>query len=185
MVSLTALWLAILLSAVAVFIVSSVIHMVLPYHRSDYKQLGNEDQVLASLRAAGVKRGLYTFPYCTHKDMKSEAVIAKQKQGPIGTITIYPTGPINMGKFLGMWFVYCLIVSLFAAYLAAHTIAPGAHQLAVLRIVGTAAFLAFGIGQLVNSVWAGQPWSNTLKHVFDGLIYSFAAAGVFAWLWPR
>jgi hypothetical protein len=185
MVSLTALWLAILLSAVIVFIASSIMHMVLPYHRGDYKQLPDEDKVLASLRAAGVKRGVYMFPFGTHKDMNSPAMREKQKQGPVGTITVFPTGPVNMPKYLAMWFVYCLIVGLFAAYLAGRTLAPGAHPRAVFRVAGTAAFLAYGVGQLVNSIWAGQPWSITLKHVFDGLVYSLLTAGTVAWLWPH
>jgi len=110
MVSLTALWLPILLSAVIVFIASSIIHMVLPYHRSDYRQLPDEDKLLATLRAAGLKPGLYHFPFCTHKDMNSPAAQEKYKQGPVGLLTVFPSGPVAMPKFLGMWFVYCLLV---------------------------------------------------------------------------
>ena len=71
MVSLSALWLPIMLSAVIVFVASSIMHMVLPYHRSDYQKLPDEAKVLAALRAAGLKRGLYMFPHATHKDMRS------------------------------------------------------------------------------------------------------------------
>jgi len=39
MIPLTALWLPILLSAVIVFVASFIMHMLLPYHRSDYKPL--------------------------------------------------------------------------------------------------------------------------------------------------
>jgi len=81
MVPLAALWLPIIVSAVFVFIASFIMHMVLPYHRGDYGQLPDEDMVLAALRAAAVKRGLYVFPYCTHKDMRSPALIEKQKTG--------------------------------------------------------------------------------------------------------
>ena len=38
MVPLTDLWLPILLSAILVFVASSVMHMLLTYHRSDYRQ---------------------------------------------------------------------------------------------------------------------------------------------------
>ena len=54
MVSLAALWLPIILAAVIVFIASSILHMVLPYHRGDYKKLPDEDKVSAALRDAGV-----------------------------------------------------------------------------------------------------------------------------------
>ena len=68
MISLSALWLPIVLSAVIIFVASSVLHMLLTYHRSDYRQVPDEDKVMGTLRAAGMQRGLYVFPFCTHKD---------------------------------------------------------------------------------------------------------------------
>jgi hypothetical protein len=185
MVPLTALWLPILLAAVIVFVASSIMHMFLPYHRSDYQRLPDEDKLTAALRAAGLTRGLYIFPYCTPKEMKSPAMIEKYKQGPVGMLTVFPSGPPAMPKFLGMWFVYCLLIGFFVAYLTGSTVAPGAQYLAVFRVAGTAAFLGYGLGHLVNSIWAGQPWSVTIKHVIDGLVYGLLTAGTFGWLWPR
>jgi len=185
MVPLTALWLPIVLSAVIVFIASSIMHMLLPYHRADYSQLPDEDKLLATLRAAGLKRGFYTFPFSTHKEMKSPATIEKFKQGPVGTLTVFPSGPPAMPKFLGMWIAYCLIIGFFVAYLTGSTVASGAPYLAVFRVAGTAAFLAYGLGQLSNSIWKGQPWGMTLKEVIDGLVYALLTAGTFGWLWPR
>ena len=185
MTPLSALWLPIVLSAVIVFVASSIMHMLLPYHRSDYQKLPDEDKVLVSLRAAGLKRGLYIFPFSTHKDMKSPAVIEKYKQGPVGMLTIYPSGPPVMPKFLGQWFAYCLLIGFFVAYLAAHTVLPGAYYLRVFRIVGTAAFLAYGLGNISNSIWKGQTWSMTLKEAIDGLVYALLTAGTFGWLWPH
>jgi hypothetical protein len=185
MVPLAALWLPILLSAIIVFVASSIMHMLLPYHRSDYKQLPDEDKLLAALRAAGLQRGLYMFPFCTHKDMKSPAIAEKQKQGPVGMMTIFPSGPPAMPKFLGMWFAYCLIIGFFTAYLTGRTIPHGAHYLAVFRVAGTAAFLAYGLGNLSNGIWKGQTWSVTIKEVVDGLVYGLLTAGTFGWLWPR
>lgn len=185
MVSLAALWLPILLSAVIVFVASSIMHMLLPYHRNDYSHLPDEDKILAVLRASALKRGLYVFPYCTHKDMKSPALLEKQKQGPVGFLTIVPSGPPVMAKFLTQWFVYCLLIGFFVAYLAAHTLASGTHYLEVFRVVGTAAFLAYGLGNLSNGIWKGQKWSVTIKEVIDGLVYGLLTAGTFGWLWPR
>jgi hypothetical protein len=185
MVPLTALWLPILLAAVIVFVASAIMHMVLPYHRTDYKKLPDEDTVLAALRAVGVTRGVYMYPHCTHKEMKSPAVVEKFKQGPVGTMTVFPTGPVNMPKYMGMWFVYCLIVGFFTAYLTGRTVSPGASYLAVFRVVGTVAFMAYGLGNLVNGIWRGQPWGTTIKEVIDGLVYGLLTAGTFGWLWPR
>ena len=185
MTPLSALWLPIVLSAVIVFVASSIMHMLLPYHRSDYKGLPDEDKILSTLRAAGLKRGLYIFPFTTHKDMRSPAVIEKYNQGPVGMLTVFPIGPPVMPKFLGQWFTYCLIIGFFVAYLAAHTVAPGTYYLAVFRIVGTAAFLAYGLGNISNSIWKGQTWSMTIKEMIDGLVYALLTAGTFGWLWPR
>ena len=185
MVSLTALWLPILLSAVIVFIASSIMHMLLPYHRSDYKKLPNEDKLRDALRPDNVAPGVYHVPHCDHKDMNSPAVREKYKEGPVVLMTVFPNQAPNMGKYLGLWFGYCLVIGVFVAYLSGHTLASGTHYLAVFRVAGTAAFMSYGLGNLVNSVWKGQPWSNTIKEVIDGLIYGMLTAGTFGWLWPR
>ena len=185
MTPLSALWLPIVLSAVIVFVASSILHMLLPYHQGDYRKLPDEDKVLPPLRGAGLTRGLYIFPHATHKDMKSPAVIEKYNQGPVGMMIVFPNGQPVMPKYLGLWFGYCLILGFFVAYLAAHTIAPGTYYLAVFRVVGTAAFLAFGLGPLANVIWKWYPWSFVIKEVVDGLIYALLTAGTFGWLWPR
>jgi hypothetical protein len=160
-------------------------HMLLPYHRSDYKQLPEEDKLRAALRSAGLQPGLYMFPFCTHKDMKSPAHQEKLKEGPVGMLTVFPSGLPAMPKFLGLWFAYCLIIGFFTAYLTGHSVAFGARYLVVFRVAGTAAFMSYGLGNLVNGIWKGQPWSVVLKETFDGLIYGLLTAGTFGWLWPR
>src|SRR6266705_5041220 len=122
MVSITALWLPILLSAVIVFVASSIIHMVLPIHKSDYRKLPDEDKVLDALRSVGVTPGpTYILPYCDHKNMKSPEVVEKFKRGPVGLLTVRPSGAPAMGKFLAQWFFYCVVVSIFTAYLTGRT----------------------------------------------------------------
>jgi hypothetical protein len=185
MVSLGALWLPIVLSAVIVFVASSIMHAVLKYHQSDCHQIPDEDKFLASQRSANLKPGFYVFPYCQPKDMKSPASIEKYKQGPVGFMTVMASGPPAMPKFLIQWFVYCLLIGFFVAYLAAHTLPFGADYLVVFRIVGTAGFLAYGLGHLSDGIWKGQPWSMTIKEVLDGLVYGLLTAGTFGWLWPR
>jgi len=185
MVPLSALWLPIVLAAVIVFVASSIMHMFLKYHQSDCRQLPDEDKLRAALRAAGVKRGLYMFPYGSHKDMKTPAMQEKYKEGPVGFMTIFPSGPPALPKFLVMWFVYCLIIGFFTAYLTGHTVPAGANYLVVFRVAGTAAFMAYGLGLLSNGIWKGQPWGMTIKEVIDGLVYGLLTAGTFGWLWPR
>jgi hypothetical protein len=100
-------------------------------------------------------------------------------------LTVFPSGPPAMPKFLGLWFAYCLLIGLFVAYLTGRTVLHGASYLAVFRVAGTVAFMAYGLGPLVNGIWKGLPWSVVFKESFDGLIYSLLTAGTFGWLWPR
>jgi hypothetical protein len=186
MVSITALWLPILLSAVIVFVASSIIHMFLPIHKSDYRKLPEEDKVLDALRAAGVTPGrTYHFPFCTHKEMKSPAVVEKFKRGPVGLLTVIPSGVPAMGKFLGQWFLYCVVVSVFTAYLTGRTRPAGTEYLEVFRVAGTTAFLAYAAALIQDAIWRGQSWGVTFKHVLDGLIFGLLTAGTFGWLWPK
>ncbi len=186
MVPITALWLPILLSAVIVFVASSIIHMVLPIHRGDYRKLPEEDKVLDAMRAAGVTPGLvYYFPYTTHKEMKSPEAVERFKRGPVGLLTVIPSGPPAMGKFLGQWFLYCLVIGVFVAYLTGRTRSVGTQYLEVFRVAGTTAFLGYAAALIQDSIWRGQSWGVTFKHVFDGLIYGLLTAGTFGWLWPK
>jgi len=185
MVPLSALWLPIVLSAVIIFVASFVMHMLLTYHRSNYRQLPDEDKISSTLRAANLHRGTYVFPFCTPKEMKSPAAQEKYKQGPVGLLTIMPPGLPAMPKFLSLWFAYTLLVSFFVAYLIAHTVAPGSSYLAVFRVAGTAAFLSYGLGVLPSGIWKGQTGSVTAKELIDGLVYALLTAGTFGWLWPR
>ncbi|HEY1262796.1 MAG TPA: hypothetical protein VGF06_04680 [Terriglobales bacterium] len=185
MVPLASLWLPILLSAVIVFFASFVMHTVLTYHRSDYKQLPDEDRLLATLRSVSLKPGTYVLPYCLPKEMKTPAAIEKYKQGPVGFLSVMPSGPPALPKFLVKWFIYSVVVGFFTAYVTAHTVAVGAHYLAVFRVAGTVAFMAYGLGEPINAIWRGQTGSATLKAMIDGLIYGLLTAGTFGWLWPR
>lgn len=182
MVEITALWLPILLSAIFVFVASSVVHMVLPFHRSDFGRLPDEDAVLDALRAQGAGAGDYMLPHCTAEQRNDPAYKAKVERGPIGLLTVRQG--LSMGTSLIAWLVFCLVMSLFAAYLASRFLSAGAEYLQVFRLVGTAAFLGYAGAAPTNSIWMGRKWSSTVKHVFDGLVYALLTAGVFGWLWP-
>jgi hypothetical protein len=180
---LMVLWLPIVLSAVIVFVASSIMHMMLPYHRSDYRKLPNEEKAREALR--GLPRGLYAIPYCTHQTMKTPEMQERFKEGPVGLLTVFPTGLPVMPKFLGLWFMYCLFVGFFVAYLTWHTVQPGSNYLVVFRVAGTAAFLAYSFAHISDGIWKAEPWSNVIKEVIDGLVYGLLVAGTFGWLWPK
>ena len=186
MVPLSSLWLPILLSAVAVFIVSSIVHMVLPYHRSDFAGLPNEDEVVDALRRGNPAPREYMFPHSSEgmAAMKNPAFIAKFERGPIGTMILTPGRKPTMGKQLALWFVFTLVVSWFAAYIASRALAPGADDVEVTRFIMTASFLGYVMAAWPSSIWYGRPVSTNVKNTFDGLLYSLATAAVFCVLWP-
>lgn len=187
MVSITALWLPILLAAVLVFVASSIFHMVLPFHRSDYKRLPGEERLLEAMRKEGVGRGNYAFPWCAGpSEMGSPEMAKKYEQGPVGLMNVHPKGPPAMPKFLIQWFIYCIVVGVFVAYLASRALGAVANPeyLHVFQITGTAAFMSYGLAEIVASIWKAQYWSTTAKNLFDALIYALLTAGCFGWLWP-
>jgi hypothetical protein len=185
MVSLMSLWLPILLSAVFVLVVSSIIHMLLPYHRSDFGKVPTEDEVMDALRKFEIPPGEYVIPCPGSPEvMKSPEFIEKTKRGPVAFMTVLPNGPLAMGKQLIQWFVYCVVVGIFAAYVASRAVTPGSDYLAVFRFVGCTAFLCYAVALWQNSIWYSRAWSTTLKSTFDSLVYALFTAGTFGWLWP-
>jgi hypothetical protein len=186
MTGLASLWLPILLSAVVVFLISSVIHMTPLWHKTDYPKLDKEAQVLGALRPLAIPPGDYLMPRPTSTaEMRSPEFLEKVKQGPVVVMTVMPNGPMSMGKNLVQWFVYSLVIGVFAAYIASRALAPGAPYLRVFQLTGATAFACYTVAIWQMSIWYHRGWSLTIKTTLDGLIYSLLTAGVFGWLWPR
>ena len=185
MTGLSALWLPILVSAVFAFVASMILHMT-AWHHSDYPRLPNEDKVMDALRPLAIPPGDYFIPRpASRADMRSPAFDEKMKKGPVVVFTVMPNGPMSMGRMLGMWFVYCLVVSFLAAYITGRALAPGTSYLHVFRFAGATSFIAYSVGLWQMSIWYRRSWTTTIKATIDGLIYGLLTAGAFGWLWPR
>jgi hypothetical protein len=184
-VPLSSLVLPILISAVIVFVVSSIIHMVLPLHRNDWRPVPSEEEAQAALRALSLPPGDYALPRAASPaTLKDPAFLQKMTKGPVVLMTVLPPGPPAMGASLALWFGYSLLVGVFAAYVAGRALEPGAHYLAVFRFVGVTAFLGYSLALLQNSIWYKRNWGATLRSMTDGLVYALLTAGTFGWLWP-
>ena len=181
MVALSSLWLSIILAAVLVFVASALIWAVLNLHKNDWKKLPNEDAVMDALRASNTPRGSYFFPSHLGVDVKGSEYKDKAKRGPVGLVTIMKT---SMGAAMAQGFVFYLVVSFFVAYLASRTLGPGEEYLQVFRVVGTTAFLAYGMGVVPQSIWFGKSWGSTIRDLFDAFVYAMLTAGAFAGFWP-
>jgi hypothetical protein len=186
MITLSGLWLPILASAVAVFFLSSLVHMVFKWHNSDYHGFANEDEVRMAVRKSSPAPGEYMLPYCSdHKTLQTPEVLQKFTDGPIAFVTVKSPGPPSMGKPLLLWFVYTAAIGLFVAYIASRTLPVGAEFARVVQLVSTVAFMTYVGGSIQNGIWMGKPWRSVSKDILDGLLYGLATGLVFAWLWPH
>ena len=184
--TLLPLWLPILLSAVVVFVISSLVHMVIKWHAPDYRGFANEDAVRDAIRAGSPTPGRYVLPYCGDmKEMCSEAMLKKYREGPVGHVTLAPNGPYNMGKSLGLWFLWSLIIAVVAAFLATQLFGlDPARARAAAKLVGAVTFIAHGFGTMQESIWMARPWSSSAKYLLDAALYAVGSGFVFFWLWP-
>jgi hypothetical protein len=186
MTSLCSLWLPILLSAVAVFVASSVIHMATPWHHADYGMVPKEAELMDALRALAIPPGDYMVPRpAEFAQMKTPEFQDKLKKGPVLMMTVMPSGALSMRKPLILWFVYGVVVSVFAAYVACSTLPSGTPYLKVFRITGTVGFVGYALGLWQMSIWYHRSWGTTLRYTIDSLIYALLMAGFFGWLWPK
>jgi hypothetical protein len=185
MVGLATLWMPIVVSAVFVFIALMIVHMLPGWHKGDMTALPGEAKVMETLRGLDVRPGDYRFPFSNSVDeMQSPAFEEKMKLGPVGNMSILPNGDIPMGKMMGQWFVYSLIIAVIVAYVTGRTRGPGAPYLEVFRVSGTVTFCCYAMAHWQNWIWWGKGTRFTLTHTIDGLAYALVTAGTFGWLWP-
>lgn len=186
MVPLSALWLPVVLSAVLVFLASSVIHMVLPIHKKDLKKVPDEDAFQDAFRRMGITPGDYAVPCAgSSHAMKEPAFVEKMAKGPVVFMTVLAGGHTFMGTSLALWFAYCLVVGVFGGYVGGRALAPGASYLDVFRFVGTVAFACYAMSLPQASIWYKRNWGTTVRSMIDGLVYGSLTAGTFGWLWPK
>jgi hypothetical protein len=186
MVPVTSLLIPIALSAVFVFIASSIIHMALSFwHKNDLKKFSNEDALLTTLRSMNLPLGEYGVPKPgSSKEIQAPEFQAKFKAGPVFFITVRP-GEWSIGGMMGLWFLYSLAVSLIAGYIAGVAFGPGTEYLRIFQVAGCVAFTGYAMGQPQEAIWWGRGWGRTARNMIDGLLYGLLTGGTFGWLWPR
>ncbi|MEE4243865.1 MAG: hypothetical protein V2I33_00555 [Kangiellaceae bacterium] len=159
--------------------------MLLPYHRSNFSPLPNEEAFRDAVKGLDIPEDEYMVPYAGSPDvMISEYHKEKLSEGPVAMITVFPKGEMNMGQSLAIWFVYTLVVGFFCAYIASFALSSDTAYMQIMRLVGVTAFIGYSLALIQNSVWYRRKWSTTFKFMFDGLIYALLTGGCFGWLWP-
>lgn len=185
MTSIMTLWLPILLSAIAVFVLSAIIHMGPLWHKNDYPKIPNEDAIRSSLAPLAIPPGDYMIPRPEGRDeMKSPEFAEKMRTGPNLIVTVLPTGPFSMTSNLVQWFLYLILVGMFSAWVAGLVLPAGADSYLVFHFVTITAFVGYSLALWQMSIWYHRSWSTTIKTTIDGLIYALVTGAVFSWLWP-
>lgn len=178
---LLALWLPIVLSAIALFFASFLSWVVLPLHKRDWVKLRGEDELLKAARAIGLAQGNYMFPAAdSPEEMKSPEHQEKWKQGPRGVMTVF--GEVNMGANMALTVVYFLVTSFLIAYLATIVLPRSADFLTVFRFFTTAGMLTYLSGIVQHSIWFR---CRITGHVIESIAYAAILGCIFAALWPR
>jgi hypothetical protein len=185
MSTLAQLWMPILVTAILVFLASSLIHMVFKWHNSEYRKLANEDEVMAAVRAGAPTPGQYVMPHCADmKLMRDEAMQRKFRDGPVGLLTLRRNGAPHVGGSLLRWFVFVLAVAAIAGVVAAQAVGLPGNNRAGGHLVGMISLLTYAGGSVQNGIWMGRPWTAVAKDLLDSLIYATISALTFMWLWP-
>ena len=185
MTSLAALWLPIVLSTVFVFIASSIVHMVLPWHKSDFAGVPDEAGFRRAVGPMNIPQGDYVVPHCTDmKEMNTPEYKAKLEAGPVLIMTVRKNGQASMAPMFIGWTIAILVASIIAACVAATTMAPGADTQKVWHVTGLVALGVYGFGGWPESIWFGRKWSSAVKNTVDAVIYAVITALTFGWMWP-
>ncbi len=168
------------ISAVVLFFASFLSWMVLPLHAKDWRKLDREDDLMKTVRDLNIPPGNYMFPgWDTLAEMKKPEYQQKYTAGPRGIMTVF--GEVNMGKNLGLTFLYFLTVSFLLAYVSSIGLEPGAEFKNVFRLVSTVAFMTFSASILQQAVWFR---CRVVGHVIESLAYALITGALFAAMWP-
>ena len=179
---MTGLWLPTLVSAVAVFLLSFVLHTLLPWHHGDYKTVPGEAQLMDAVRPLDIPPGDYIVPRPSGRaEMQSPEFAEKVRRGPVLVLTVLPSGQVSLARNLIWWFVYLLIVAAIAGHIAQRV--GGGTGYLIFHTVALSAFLGYAAALWQMTVWYHRSWATTLRSTIDGAIYAVVTGLIFAWMW--
>lgn len=181
------LWLPVVLSAAAVWIVSTIFGMPFLHHKNDWIGLpaADEEGLMEHLRSRGIKAGNYLFPdFRTREAMESEKTKVALEQGPVGHLSLWQP-PLGMAGKMAATMLVHLAASTLIAYLASLVLPRGTAFLRVFHVVVVAGVLAYCFAFLPNAIWFGAYRRTIFISIIDGVVYGIIIALIFAWRWPH
>jgi hypothetical protein len=180
------LLLPIVLAAVAVLILSMINNLAMPWHKSDYGNVPDHDAAIAAIGSLNLAPDDYAVPNPRLPGGgKNPDFIAHFERGPTFHITVFPRGGMHMGKYMGQWFGFMLLISAIAGWVTASIVAPGGNTIAVFRFSAILTTCSHGFGAWPLSIFYHRKWSTAFKETFDAILYGLATGAIFMWLWPK
>ncbi len=185
MTPITSLLIPIVVAALAVFIVSMII-MAMPWHRSDQGNVPNDDAAIAAIQSLNLAPDDYAVPNPRLPGGgKNPDFIAKFERGPSFHMTVMDPRRMNMGIYIGTWFLFTLLISTIAGWVTGSIVAPGGNTHAVFHFSAIITACSYGFGAWPISIWYHRRWSTAFKGTFDAILYGLATGAVYMWLWPK
>ncbi|MFI5234438.1 MAG: hypothetical protein ACHQXA_01900 [Gemmatimonadales bacterium] len=180
------LLLPIVVATVAVFILSTIIHMAMPWHKNDHAAVPDHDAAIAAIQSLKLAPDDYAVPNpLLPGGAKNPNFIADFERGPTFHLTVFPSGGMHMGKFMGAWFAFMLLISAIAGWVTGSIVPPGGNLHVVFHLSAIITACSYGFGAWPLSIWYHRRWSTAFKGTFDAILYGLAAGAVFMWLWPK
>lgn len=178
--SLSDLWLPILLAGLATHILSTLFWMVFPHHKPEWKRVPVEDDLMDFLQQRQVPADQYMFPFASSgREAGSEQFKAKQAKCR-GMLVLWER-PLEMGPAIVKTLLFFLFASFSIGYVATLSLPAGADFARVFRFVTTVGLLTHVYAKFPNVFWFRM---RVATHVMDGIAYAIATGLIFAALWP-
>ena len=96
------LLLPIVLASAAVFILSMIVHLAMPWHKSDYGNVPNHDAAIAAIQSLNLAPDDYAVPNPQLPGgAKNPNFMTDFERGPTFHMTVIPPGGMHMGKYMG------------------------------------------------------------------------------------
>ena len=182
---MTAILLPVFVTAIVLFIASSIAWTVSPHHRQDWVGHPTEKEFLEQLAASEVPRGQYIFPFITPTEMKDPERMATYEKGPHGTLNVWGSKP-SMPRNLALTFLTFLVACFFIGYLTYSAVGTGetADFSKVFQIAGTAGLCTWCFSFIPNGIWFGKTLRSTVMDIADGFVYGILTGLSFGIMWP-
>lgn len=174
---------AALLGAIAMFVWTSVAHMVTPLGSTGFSRMADEPAALSALdRSVGSKPGLYFFPWVDPSDpaMQTKTAALEKAHGH-GLLVFSPAGQnddTNMMPMLVKEFAKQFVQALIAAWIASMIVGGFGLRWAVVTGMFVSSAIAVNMSYWN---WYHFPMDYTLAAMLMELVSGIVAGAAIAW----